>query len=67
LLEVDDILPIVDASKLMELVAVTEGDIQLSAIGESFINSNIDERKAIIRDLLQKNILNPYLHHHWSV
>lgn len=56
LLEVDDLLPIVEASKLMELVAVTEGDIQLSANGEKFINSNIDERKAIVRDLLQQHI-----------
>ncbi|MFM7885470.1 MAG: nitrate/sulfonate/bicarbonate ABC transporter ATP-binding protein [Pseudanabaena sp.] len=56
LLEVDDLLPIVDASKLMELVAITEGDIQLSANGEKFINSSIDERKAIIRDLLLQNI-----------
>jgi len=56
LLEVDDLLPIVEASKLMDLVAITEGDIQLGAIGEKFINSNIDERKAIIRELLQKHI-----------
>jgi NitT/TauT family transport system ATP-binding protein len=28
----------------------------LGAIGEKFINSNIDERKAIIRELLQKHI-----------
>ncbi len=56
LLEVDDLLPIVEASKLMDLVAITEGDIQLCAIGEKFINSNIDERKAIIRELLQKHI-----------
>ena len=56
LLEVDDLLPIVEASKLMELVAITEGDIQLGAMGEKFINSNIDERKAIIRELLQKHI-----------
>lgn len=56
LLEVDDLLPILEASKLMDLVAITEGDIQLGAIGEKFINSNIDERKAIIRELLQKHI-----------
>ena len=56
LLEVDDLLPIVEASKLMELVAISEGDIQLGAIGTTFINSNIDERKAIIRDQLQKHI-----------
>jgi len=56
LLEVDDLLPIVEASKLMDLVAITEGDIQLGAIGEKFINSNIDERKAIIRESLQKHI-----------
>ncbi|MDX2256165.1 MAG: nitrate/sulfonate/bicarbonate ABC transporter ATP-binding protein [Pseudanabaenaceae cyanobacterium bins.39] len=56
LLEVDDLLPIVDASELMELVLIKEGDIQLAAIGEKFVNSNIDERKAIIQTLLQKNI-----------
>ncbi len=56
LLEVDDLLPIVDASKLLELVVVTEGDIQLAAIGEKFVNSNIDERKDIVSHLLQKNI-----------
>ena len=56
LLEVDDLLPIVEASKLMELVAISEGDIQLGEIGTTFINSNIDERKAIIRDQLQKHI-----------
>ena len=56
LLEVDDLLPIVEASKLMELVAISEGDIQLGAIGTTFINSSIDERKAIIRDQLQKHI-----------
>ncbi len=56
LLEVDDILPILEASKLMELVVITEGDIQLAQIGEKFINSSIDERKAIIRDRLQKHI-----------
>lgn len=56
LLEVDDLLPIVEASKLMELVAISEGDIQLGAIGTTFISSNIDERKAIIRDQLQKHI-----------
>ena len=56
LLEVDDLLPIVEASKLMELVTITEGDIQPSAIGDQFINSNIDERKAIIRNLLQQHI-----------
>ncbi|TYQ30406.1 nitrate/sulfonate/bicarbonate ABC transporter ATP-binding protein [Pseudanabaena sp. UWO310] len=56
LLEVDDLLPIVEASKLMDLVAITEGDIQLAQRGEKFINSSIDERKAIIRESLQQHI-----------
>nr|WP_242016528.1 nitrate/sulfonate/bicarbonate ABC transporter ATP-binding protein [Pseudanabaena cinerea] len=56
LLEVDDLLPIVEASKVLELVVVTEGDIQLAAIGEKFVKSSIDERKDMISSLLQRNI-----------
>lgn len=56
MLEVDDILPIVEAAKLMDLVTLTAGDIHLTSIGDSFITSNIDERKQIIRKQLQSHI-----------
>lgn len=55
-LEVDDILPIVDGAKLMELVELAEGDISLTTIGLQFINGSIDERKQIIRSQLLSHI-----------
>jgi NitT/TauT family transport system ATP-binding protein len=55
-LEIDDILPIVEAAKLMHLVAVDEGDIALTPIGQAFIEGSIDERKRIIRQQLLKHI-----------
>mgnify|MGYP006276036091 CR=1 FL=1 len=49
-LEVDDILPIVDAAKLLGLAEVKEGDIYLTPQGQQFIAGSIDERKTLIRD-----------------
>ncbi|MBD2340789.1 nitrate/sulfonate/bicarbonate ABC transporter ATP-binding protein [Calothrix sp. FACHB-156] len=51
-LEVDDILPIVEAAKLMDFVELAEGDISLTAIAQEFINGGIDERKQIVRSQL---------------
>ncbi len=55
-LEVDDILPIVEAAQLMDLVHIQEGDIILTSLGKEFITSGIDERKQIIRNQLQTHI-----------
>ncbi len=49
LLEVDDILPIVEAAKLIEFLIIQEGDLYLTAIGNQFIAGGIDERKKIVR------------------
>ncbi|MFN6461734.1 MAG: AAA-associated domain-containing protein [Nostoc sp. DedVER02] len=51
-LEVDDILPIVEAAKLMDFVELAEGDISLKPIAQEFINGSIDERKQIVRSQL---------------
>lgn len=51
-LEVDDILPIVEATQVMRLVSIKEGDITLTEVGKQFIGSGIDERKAIFRNQL---------------
>ena len=56
LLEVDDILPIVEAAKLMDLVTLAEGDIHLTEVGNQFIDSSIDERKQIFREQLINHI-----------
>ena len=55
-LEVDDILPIVEASKLMNFVNLAEGDISLTPVGQEFIVGGIDERKKIVRTQLLEHI-----------
>lgn len=55
-LEVDDILPIVEAAKLMDFVTIQEGDINLTSIGRNFIAGNIDERKQVVKDQLLSGI-----------
>ncbi len=55
-LEVDDILPIVEAAKLMSFVTLAEGDINLTPIGLQFIAGNIDERKQLVQNQLLANI-----------
>lgn len=55
-LEVDDILPIVEAAKLLDFVTIQEGDINLTSIGRNFIAGNIDERKQVVKDQLLSGI-----------
>lgn len=55
-LEVDEILPIVEAAQVLQLVNIQEGDITLTEVGKQFIRSGIDERKAIFRTQLLGNI-----------
>lgn len=55
-LEIDDILPIVEAAKLMHLIALDEGDICLTPIGQAFLEGDIDQRKQIIGRQLLKHI-----------
>jgi NitT/TauT family transport system ATP-binding protein len=55
-LEVDDILPIVEAAKLMGLVTIQEGDLNLTSVGRQFIEGNIDERKQTVKVQLLANI-----------
>lgn len=56
LLEVDDILPIVEAAKLIEFLIIQEGDLYLTAIGSQFIAGGIDERKKLVRTQILCNI-----------
>ncbi len=44
-MEVDDILPIVDAAVLLQYVKVTEGDISLTEKGKEFVTADILNRK----------------------
>jgi NitT/TauT family transport system ATP-binding protein len=55
-LEVDDILPIVDGAKLMDLVTLQEGDINLTLVGRQFLAGSIDERKQTVKTQLLAHI-----------
>jgi NitT/TauT family transport system ATP-binding protein len=55
-LEVDEILPIVDAAKLMNFIELSEGDISLTPDGRKFITGGIDERKQLVRSKLLERI-----------
>jgi NitT/TauT family transport system ATP-binding protein len=55
-LEVDDILPIVEAAKLLDFINLVEGDINLKPIAYQFIAGGIDERKQLVSQQLLWNI-----------
>ena len=52
-LEVDDLLPVTDTAELFNLAEVREGDLFITELGQSFVEQDINERKAIIRDQLK--------------
>jgi NitT/TauT family transport system ATP-binding protein len=55
--EVDDILPIVDASSLLGFLQVTEGDAALTPIGAEYANAEILRQKEIFREVAVDNVL----------
>lgn len=55
-LDVDDLLPIVNAAKSIGFIELKEGDVHLKAIAEGFIQGGVDERKQIVRHLLLANV-----------
>jgi NitT/TauT family transport system ATP-binding protein len=49
-MELDDLLPIVEAATLLGLVEVTEGDARLTVAGRAFADAGIEQRKQIFRE-----------------
>lgn len=47
-LELDDLLPIVEAAELLGFARVSEGDISLSTLGQTFADASILARKEIV-------------------
>jgi NitT/TauT family transport system ATP-binding protein len=45
--EIDDVLPIVEASSMLGFVHVSEGDVELTPDGRHYVDSDIAERKEI--------------------
>lgn len=55
-LEADEILPIIDAARLIGFIELRSGDIHLNSIAYQFIQSDINQRKQITRHLLLTNV-----------
>src|SRR6516164_1563559 len=55
--EIDDLLPIVDASQLLGFLKVEEGDAAITESGAEFANSEILRQKDIFRDAALQNVL----------
>lgn len=51
-LEVDDLLPVTETAELFNLATVEEGDLILTELGLRFCESEVQDRKAIIREQL---------------
>jgi NitT/TauT family transport system ATP-binding protein len=55
--EIDDLLPIVDASQLLGFLTIEEGDASITPSGTEFANSEILRQKELFRDAAQENVL----------
>jgi NitT/TauT family transport system ATP-binding protein len=51
-LEVDDLLPIVEAAALLGFAKSERGDVGITPIGEAFAGADIGERKALFREAI---------------
>ncbi len=55
--EIDDLLPIVDAARLLGFLKVVEGDAEITPIGTEYANSEILHQKEVFRKAAIENIL----------
>src|ERR1700691_2921376 len=55
--EIDDLLPIVDAARLLAFLKVEEGDAAITPSGEEFANSEILRQKELFRKAAVENVL----------
>ncbi len=55
-MDVDDILPIVDASVMLGFATLREGDVEITKEGRAFGEADIQTQKALFRDAALKNV-----------
>jgi NitT/TauT family transport system ATP-binding protein len=55
--EIDDLLPIVDAARLLGFLKVNEGDAAITPAGEEYANSEILRQKELFREAAVDNVL----------
>jgi len=55
-MEVDDLLPIVEAAELLRFATAEHGDVQLTAAGKAFAEADIATRKSLFREAALANV-----------
>ena len=55
-MDVDDLLPIVDASVMLGFAVLREGDVEMTPEGRTFAEADIQTQKSIFRDAALKNV-----------
>jgi NitT/TauT family transport system ATP-binding protein len=55
-LEIDDLLPIVDAAELLKFISLHEGDIELTREGRAFAEADILTRKILFREAALEHV-----------
>lgn len=55
-LEIDDLLPTVDASALLDFAGVTDGDLVITEIGKEFATASVHRSHEIFKEQVLKNI-----------
>lgn len=56
-MDVEDLLPIVEASSLLGLVTLIEGEVKITPQGVAFADADIQTRKVLFRDAAVKNVM----------
>jgi NitT/TauT family transport system ATP-binding protein len=55
-LSADDLFPLIDAMQMLGFARVGGGDIELTALGKSFSDAEIDDRKRMFKEALLLNV-----------
>ena len=56
-MDVEDLLPIVEASVLLGFVTLNEGEVAITPLGVRFADADIQARKVIFREAVIKNVM----------
>jgi len=57
LMDVEDLLPIVEASVVLGFVTLREGEVAITPLGVRFADADIQARKVIFREAVLKNVM----------
>lgn len=55
-MEVDDLLPIIEAAALLNFIRLHEGDVELTPEGRAFVEADIPTRKILFREAALKHV-----------